>query len=79
MADHTGTNTGTVSKFHPLAYLKAIASGIATAIFVLIGYVQGEETLHDVTTNEWLYVLLAVFLSFGITYYIPNKQVISSR
>lgn len=70
MADHEGL----VSKSNPLAYLKAIASGIATAIFVLIGYVQGDENLTDVTVNEWLYVLLAVLLSFGITYYIPNKS-----
>lgn len=69
MADHA-----LVTKSNPLAYLKAIGGGIATGAFILSTYVQGEETLANVTTNEWLFVLVGILASFGITYFIPNKQ-----
>lgn len=64
----------TVSKYNPLSYLKAIASAIVTGAFILTSYVQGEETLGDVTTNEWLFVVIGVGAAFGVTYIIPNKS-----
>lgn len=69
-----GDHSPVVSKSNPLSYLKAIGSSIATGIAVLLSYVQGTETLADVTTNEWLFVILAILGSFGITYLIPNKS-----
>lgn len=72
MADHVE-----VSKANPLAYLKAIGSSIATAAFILSTYVQGEETIANVTTNEWLFVFIGFLASFGITYFVPNKSTVS--
>ena len=69
-----GTHTAIVDKKNPLAYLKAIGGGIATGAFILSTYVQGDETLANVTTNEWLWVLIGTAGSFGITYIIPNKR-----
>lgn len=69
-----GNHVAEVSKVNPLAYLKAIGSGFATGAFVLSTYVQGEETLADVTTNEWLFVFIAILASFGIAYVVPNKR-----
>lgn len=72
MADHEAKTS--VSKSNPLAYLKAIAGGIVTGAFVLTSYVQGPETLADVTTNEWLFVVIAIAGVFGITYVVPNRS-----
>ena len=72
MADHA-----VVSKYNPLAYLKALLSGIAAAVWSLTAYVSNSETLADVTTNEWLFTILAVLTTFGIVYVVPNKSTAS--
>jgi hypothetical protein len=69
-----GEHSVPTSKGNPLAYLKAIGGGIATGAFILTAYIQGEETFLDVTTNEWLWVLIGTLATFGITYVLPNKR-----
>ncbi len=69
MADHEAT----VSRANPLAYLKSIAAGAGAGIWALTAYITGDETLLNVTTNEWLNVILAILSTFGIVYIVPNK------
>lgn len=53
------------------------AKAIAAALYIvgvnLLAFVTGDETLADVTTNEWIFVAVEVLGSYGIVYGVANK------
>ena len=52
---------------------KAIGAGAAAAIGSVLLVLQGNETLADVNTVEWLTVALNVLGAYGIVWAVPNK------
>lgn len=53
--------------------LKAYGGGLAALIGSLLLVIQGNETLADVSTAEWLLVAINVLASYGIVWAAPNK------
>jgi hypothetical protein len=51
---------------------KAIAAAISAALSALLLVVNGNETFANVTTAEWLSVVLAVVGTTGVVYAVPN-------
>lgn len=58
---------------------KAIASSVVYAAFTLVQFVTGDETLADVTTQEWLLAVIGLGAAYGIVYAVPNKTEIPGR
>lgn len=56
-----------------LEVAKAIASGIAVGIAVILTMLQGDQDFTALTLSDWLWVALAVLASYGITWSIPNR------
>lgn len=55
-----------------LAIAKALAAALAAGIAALLLVITGNEGLTDVTTAEWLIVILSILGSFGVTWAVPN-------
>lgn len=53
--------------------LKALASAGVCAAAYLAGIVQGDDTLADVTTGQWLGLVVFVGAAYGITYAVPKR------
>lgn len=51
---------------------KAVASGVVAAAAYLFGVLSGDQTLADVTTVQWIGLVLFVGAAYGITYRVPN-------
>ena len=52
---------------------KAVAGGLAALIGSLLLVLQGNETLSDVNTVEWLTVALNVLGAYGVVWATPNR------
>ena len=55
-------------------YAKALVAGLATAALTLAGMVSGDDTITDVTFQQWLLVFGAFVAGLGITYITPNRE-----
>lgn len=59
-------------------YLATIAKALAGAVVAGAGYLMGvlpeQATLADVTTVQWLGLMVSVLGTFGIVYAIPNRS-----
>ena len=55
-------------------YAKAVASLIVCAAAYLVGILSGDQGLGDVTTVQWLGLVVFVGAAFGITYGVPNRK-----
>lgn len=53
---------------------KALAATVVCAAAYLVGVLTGDQTLADVTTVQWLGLVVFVGAAFGITYRVPNRQ-----
>lgn len=53
--------------------LKAVGSAGVCAAAYLTGVLQGEDTLADVTTVQWLGLVVFVGAAYGITYRLPKR------
>lgn len=53
--------------------LKAVAAAVVCAAAYLTGIVQGDSTLGDVTTGQWLGLVVFVGAAYGITYQVPKR------
>lgn len=61
-------------KLNPARYAKAVASALVAAATFLASVLTADETLADITTQQWLLCLVAVGASFGIVYQVRNKE-----
>lgn len=52
---------------------KALAATIVCAAAYLVGVLTGDQGLSDVTTVQWLGLVVFVGAAFGITYRVPNR------
>lgn len=57
-----------------LTYLKAFGSGVMAGAAYLVGVLQGDQGLGDLTTVQWLGLVLFVGASYGLTAAVPNKN-----
>lgn len=54
-------------------YGKAIAASLTTAGLLLLGFITGDESFTDVSTREWIQIVIEVFGVGGIVYAVPNR------
>lgn len=53
---------------------KAVASGVVAAIMFLLGVIGEHGHLSDVTTYQWLELVVYVLAAYGITFSVPNGK-----
>lgn len=58
----------------PRKYLKAIAAAVVAAAAYLVGVLSGDQGLGDVTTVQWLGLVVFLGSAFGITYQAKNAE-----
>ena len=56
-------------------YAKAVASLIVCAAAYLVGILSGDQGLDDLTTVQWLGLVVFLGAAYGITYAVPNRAV----
>lgn len=54
---------------------KAVSAGAGAAIAYLIAIMPDEAVFSDVTTREWLNMVLVVLTVYGVTWAVPNTTV----
>lgn len=60
----------------PIApYAKAVVSLVVCAAAYLVGILTGDQSLGDLTTVQWLGLVVFLGASFGVTYGVPNRAV----
>lgn len=52
---------------------KAVAAMIVCAAAYLTGVLAGDQTLADVTTAQWLGLVVFMGSAYGITYALPKR------
>lgn len=65
---HGGTSMDSIAR-----QAKAVAALLAVIGFNLLAFLNGDQTLADITTREWILVGLEAAGFYGIVYAIPNK------
>lgn len=60
-------------------YAKALASMVVCAAAYLVGVLPAEGSLGDVSTAQWLGLIVFTGSAFGITYGVPNRQISAGR
>jgi len=53
---------------------KAVAALLVCAAAYLVGILSGNQTLGDVTTVQWLGLVVFMGGAYGITYAVPNRR-----
>ena len=56
-----------------LTAMKAVAAAVVCACAYLTGVLSGDQTLADVTTAQWLGLVVFVGAAHGITYFVPKR------
>lgn len=56
-----------------LTALKALAAMVVCAAAYLVGILSGEQGLGDVTTVQWLGLVVFMGGAYGITYALPKR------
>ena len=56
------------------ATAKAVASAIVVAAAYLVGVIPAEGGFGDVTTVQWLGLVVFMGGAYGITYAVPNRS-----
>lgn len=52
---------------------KALAALLVCAAAYLVGILSGDQSLGDVTTVQWLGLVVFLGAAYGITYATPNR------
>jgi hypothetical protein len=58
----------------PRTYAKAIASAVVAAAAYLVGVIPAEGSIGDVSTGQWLGLIVFLGGAFGVTYGIKNRD-----
>ena len=53
---------------------KALVALLVCAAAYLVGILSGDQGLGDVTTVQWLGLLVFMGGAYGITYAVPNRR-----
>ena len=53
---------------------KALAAVLVVTGTTLLVFITGNETLADVTTQEWLIVVIETLGVYGVVYAVPNAD-----
>lgn len=56
-----------------LTAAKAIAAMLVCAAAYLVGILSGDQSLGDVTTVQWLGLVVFMGGAYGITYAVPKR------
>lgn len=59
---------------HPTRYIKATLSAVVAACAYLAGVVPAEGSLGDVSTVQWLGLVVFLGGAFGITFGVSNRD-----
>lgn len=62
-----------LTKYGPGA-AKAVVSAIVCAAAYLVGILTGDQGFADVTTVQWLGLVVFVGAAYGFTYGTPNQR-----
>ncbi len=54
---------------------KAILAGVGAAAGALALILTGDEGFADVSTAEWLSVIMSVLATYGVVWSVPNREV----
>lgn len=52
---------------------KAVAAMVVCAAAYLVGILSGDQSLADVTTVQWLGLVVFMGSAYGITYALPKR------
>jgi hypothetical protein len=53
---------------------KAIAAAVVCAAAYLVGILSDDQTLGDLTTLQWLGLVVFLGGAYGITWAVPNRK-----
>lgn len=53
---------------------KAVAGGVLAALTYLLGVLGGHGHFTDVTTSQWLELVIYVLASYGVVFSVPNGK-----
>lgn len=56
-----------------LTAAKAVAAMVVCAAAYLVGILSGDQGLDDVTTAQWLGLVVFMGSAYGITYALPKR------
>jgi hypothetical protein len=59
---------------NPRTYAKAIASAVVAAAAYLVGVLPAEGGISDVSTVQWLGLVVFLGGAFGVTYGVSNRD-----
>jgi hypothetical protein len=60
-----------VSKLSPIA--KAIVGAIIAALSLLSGYLVNDTSLGDISSGQWIAVVIAFLVGLSVIWAVPNK------
>lgn len=53
--------------------IKAVVAMLATAAGYLVGVLSGDQGLDDLTTVQWLGLVVFMGGAYGLTYFVPKR------